>query len=148
MDMVVDIFKQLGANESLLYQFVIVVVMFYLAKFLFLNHLQAILDHREDKTVNLEGSAEKQFSEIEKIQREYKEKLGLAKNEIKSTAELKKVEITKREEAIYRNHEKQAATFLDETRKQVEAEMAEKKKLLLNEAEELATSLVEKVVKG
>ena len=63
MEMFVDIFKQLGANESLVHQFIIVVVMFFLTKFLFLNHLQRILETREDKTVNLEGDAEKQFEE-------------------------------------------------------------------------------------
>jgi len=148
MDMAVDIFKQLGADESLLYQFVIIVVMFYLTKFLFLNHLQAVLDNREDKTVNLEGSAEQQFDEIEKIQKDYKEKIQAATKDLKVSSENKKNEISKREEGTYRTHEDKANALVDDSRKKMEAEMTEKKATVLSEAEALATNLVDKVVKG
>ena len=40
MDAFVAIFQQLGANESLVYQFVIFVIVFLIAKFGFFNHLQ------------------------------------------------------------------------------------------------------------
>ena len=148
MDMVVDIFKQLGADESLVYQFVIIVVLFYLTKYLFLNHLQAILDNREDKTVNLEGAAEKQFNEIEKIQKTYKEKIQSATKDLKLSSEMKKNEITKREEATYKNHEAEANTFIEASRKELENEVNTKRESVLNEAEELASRLVDRVVKG
>ncbi len=148
MEMVVDIFKQLGANESLVHQFVIVVVMFYLTKFLFLDHLQRVLDNREDKTVNLEGSAEKQFEEITKIQNEYKEKMQSITKSLKAKSESSKTEIIKREESKYREHEKEINSFIETSRKEVEAEIKEKKDKVLEDAEQLASGLVQKMTKG
>lgn len=148
MDMIVDIIKQLGADGSLLHQFIVVVVVFYLTKFLFLDHLQAILDHREDKTVNLEGNAEKQFDEIEKIQKEYNTKLQSASKQLKEKTDQAKFTITKREEGRYRAKEEEVSSFIDDARKKLEVELAEKREKVLGEAEVLASNLVEKVTKG
>jgi F0F1-type ATP synthase membrane subunit b/b' len=148
MEMAVDIFKQLGANESLVHQFVIIVVMFYLTKFLFIDHLQKVLDTREDKTVNLEGSAEKQFEEIEKIQKEYKEKMQSVNKSLKEKTESSKNEIIKREEAKYRAQENEINTFIETSRKEIEAEINGKKDKVLEDAEQLAGGLVQKMTKG
>lgn len=148
MDMMVDILKQLGADGSLLHQLIIVIVMYFLTKFLFLNHLQAILDNREDKTVNLEGSADKQFDEIEKIQKEYKEKIQKVNKEIKADSDSRKTEIARREESKYREQEKEVNTFVEESRTKIEAEINEKKAQILSEAQQLAGNLVDKVTKG
>ena len=122
--------------------------MFYLTKFLFLNHLQAVLDNREDKTINLEGSAEKQFDEIEKIQKDYKAKIQNANKDLKSSSEKRKSEISKREEATYKTHENEANTFFEQSRKSLEAEVSQKREKVMSDAQELAASLVDKVVKG
>lgn len=148
MDTLLSVFQQLGANETLLYQFIIVVVMFFLTKFLFLNHLQAVLDTREDKTVNLEGSAEKQFDEIEKIQKEYKEKVQSATKEIKAKSDSVKAEVTKKQESKYREEEKEVNAYVEEARAKVEAELNEKKTAVLSEAEKLADDLVQKMARG
>jgi F0F1-type ATP synthase membrane subunit b/b' len=148
MDMVVDIFKQLGADASLVYQFVIIVVMFYFTKFLFLDHLQAVLDNREDKTINLEGSAEEQFIEIEKIQNNYKEQIQSATQDLKNSTESKKAEISKREETKYRTHEQKTNSLLEDARKKLESDIGEKKNIVMKEAQALATDLVDKVAKG
>ncbi|MAX66443.1 MAG: hypothetical protein QF441_15100 [Bacteriovoracaceae bacterium] len=148
MEMFVDIFKQLGANESLVHQFIIVVVMFFLTKFLFLNHLQRILETREDKTVNLEGDAEKQFEEVEKIQKEYKEKIQTANKNLKAKVDSKKAEIIKKEEEKYREQEKEVNAFIESSRKEAEQEIGQKKDKVLEDAQQLANSLVEKMTKG
>lgn len=148
MEMMVDIFKQLGADGSLVHQFVIVVVMYFLTKFLFLDHLQTVLDTREDKTVNLEGSAEKQFEEINKIQSEYKEKMQTVNKSLKEKTETAKNEIIKREESKYRAQEKEINTFIESSRKEIESEINEKKDKVLEDAEQLASGLVQKMTKG
>lgn len=148
MEMFVDIFEQLGANESLVYQFVIVVVMFFLTKYLFINHLQSILDVREDKTVNLEGDAEKQFGEIEKAKKAYKEKMQSINKSLKEKTEIAKNDIVKREESKYRSEEKEVNSYIENTRKEVESEINSKKATVLKEAEQLASNLVEKMTKG
>ena len=120
MDMVVDVLKQLGADETILHQLAIVIVMYLLTKFLFLTHLQAILDNREEKTVLLEGSAERQFDEVEKIQKEYKEKIQTVSKEIKNKTDKTKAEIAKREESKYREKEKEVNSYIDEARTKIE----------------------------
>ena len=148
MDMMVDIFKQLGANESLMYQFGIVVVMYFLTKFLFLDHLQKVLDTREDKTVNLEGNAEKQFAEIDKLQKEYKEKMLTVNKSLKEKADKSKNEIIKTHEKKYRSEEEQVNSFIEKSRKEIESEIEEKKDKIMQEAEQLASNLVQRMTKG
>ncbi len=147
MEMFVDIFKQLGANESLVHQFAIIVIMYFLTKYLFINHLQNLLEIREDKTVNLEGDAEKQFKEITKVQDEYKEKLQSANRTIKLKLDEKKSEIIKKEESVYREHELEINKFIENSRKEIEAEINTKKEKVLSEAEQLANTLVQKITK-
>ena len=148
MDMFLDIFKQLSANESLWYQFGIVIVMFFVTKFLFLNHLQEVIQKREEKTVDLDGDAEKQFEEINKIQTEYKATIQKANKEIKEKIDTEKMSIVKTHEANYRNQEKEINEFIDNSRKEVEVEIANKKNEILGQADQLSSNLVEKITKG
>ncbi|MBT4791866.1 MAG: hypothetical protein HON90_09870 [Halobacteriovoraceae bacterium] len=148
MEMFIDIFKQLGADESLVHQLVIIVVMFYLTKFLFLDHLQQVLENREEKTVSLEGTAEKQFEEINKIQSEYKKKMIKVTRELKQNSESAKTEIAKKEEAKYKSHEQEINAFVDKSRKEVAADLAVKNEKVMEEAQDLAGSLVQKIAKG
>ena len=147
MDLVLNILKQLGANESLFFQFGIVLVAFFTAKVLFIDHLQAVIERREDKTIKLEGDAEKQFDEITKIKNEYKEKIQSASKEMREKLEVNKTEIIKKEESRYRESEAEINAYFEKTRKEVEVEINEKKTEILNEAEKLASNLVKKISK-
>lgn len=148
MEMFIDIFKQLGADYTLWVQFGIIIVMFYITKFLFIDHLQNILETREDKTVNLEGNAEKKFEEINKIQDEYKVKIQSANKEVKAKIEESKMAVIKTEESKYREQEKEINAFIEKSRAEVQAEIQEKKDKVLSDAEQLASSLVQKMTKG
>ena len=127
MEMFVDIFQQLGTDKSIVHQFIIIIVMFYLTKFLFINHLHEIISKREDNTVGLEGNAEKQFEEIDKIQNEYKDKIQNANKEIKSMLDNDKMVIVKTHEAKYREQETEINKFIETSRKKIEEEINEKK---------------------
>lgn len=148
MDMVLGILKQLGANETIWQQFIIVTAMYFLAKFTFLDHLQKVIENREEKTVKLEGNAEKQFEEINKLSSEYKEKINSANKEAKAKLDSMKKEISKELEGKYREEEKSINDYIESTRKDVEADLAQKKDQVLSEAETLSISLVEKIAKG
>lgn len=148
MDMVLGILKQLGANETIWQQFIIVTAMYFLAKFTFLDHLQKVIENREEKTVKLEGNAEKQFEEINKLSSEYKEKINSANKEAKAKLDSMKKEISKELEGKYREEEKTINDYIESTRKDVEADLAQKKDQVLSEAETLSISLVEKIAKG
>lgn len=148
MDMVLGIFAQLGADKTLWYQFAIVVVMYLLSKTLFFGHLQTVLESREEKTVKLEGNAEKQFEEVNKIASEYKEKIGAATKSAREKLESEKSEITKSLEANYKAEEKKINDYIDASRKESEAKLQEQKDKILSDAEGLANTLVQKITKG
>jgi F0F1-type ATP synthase membrane subunit b/b' len=148
MDSVIAIFTQLGADQSLAYQFVIFVLTFILGKLLFFNHLQRVLETRTEKTVGLEDSAEAKFEEVNKLSQEYKEKISEANKEAKSKLTTEKSEIIKTEEKRYRDYEKDVNSQVDEARKKVLSEIDEKKEQVMNEAEGLAANLVNQITRG
>ncbi|MEX0799240.1 MAG: ATP synthase F0 subunit B [Bacteriovoracaceae bacterium] len=148
MDAVVAIFQQLGANESIIYQFVIFLIVFIVAKLVFFNHLQNILETREEKTVKLEGSAEARFEEVNKLSSEYKDKIQKANKEAKSKLESGKGAIIKVEESRYREREKEINHFIENSRNETLKDVKAKKDQVMSEAEQLASSLVQKITKG
>lgn len=148
MDSVIAIFSQLGADSSLLYQFVIFVITFILGKLLFFNHLQKVLETRTAKTVGLEDSAEAKFEEINKMSKEYKEKISQATKEARTNLDTQKTEIIKKEEARYRGIESEVNSQVDEERKKVAEDINDKKEQILNEAEGLASNLVNQLTRG
>jgi F0F1-type ATP synthase membrane subunit b/b' len=148
MDLVIGILKQLGADSTLWQQFLIVTLMYFLSKYTFLDHLQKVIETREEKTVKLEDDAEKQFEEINKLSSEYKEKITSANKSARTKLDNFKKDVSKNLEGKYRSEEKNINDFIDNSRKEVEAELAQKKDQVLSDAESLANSLVEKIVKG
>lgn len=148
MDMFIGILEQLGADKSVAYQIAIIVAMFVIAKFLFVNHLQNILETREDKTVKLEGNTEKQFAEITKIQNDYKEKIQTANKAARSKLEVSKAEIAKAQEANYKIQENEINEFIAKSRKEVEEEISGKKDEILADAQSLSANLVQKITQG
>jgi len=148
MDMGIGSLKQLGADQTLLHQFVIVILMYVIAKFTFLDHLLKVITNREEKTVKLEGNVDKQFTTINEMANEYKTKISLANKTSREKVEENKKEISKTLEEKFRSEEKVISDFVDNTRVDLEKELAVKKDVLLNEAEQLANELVQKIVKG
>lgn len=148
MDMVLGIFAQLGADKTLWYQFAIIIVMYLLSKALFFGHLQNIIESREEKTVGLEGSAEKQFEEVNKLAANYKEKVGTATKSAKAKLDSDRSEISKSLEKNYKSEEKKINDYIDESRKESEANLKVQKDKILSDAEDLASSLVQKITRG
>lgn len=143
-----DIFVQLGTDQSLLYQFAIVCIMFALSKMIFIKHMQSVIETREERTSKLEGNTEKQFEEIERIQKAYKERIQSANKEVKKQLDEGKDALTKKHESVYRAEEKVVNEFINKSKKEIESEISEKRTVVLSDAEELAKSLVNKIAKG
>lgn len=143
-----EIFAQLGVNNSLLYQTVIILVVLVISKILFLNHLEKVLVQREEKTVGLEENAEKQFEEIDKLKTQYDKKMASAHKEIKSYMDQEKQGIIKNLETKYRTEEHKVNTVLDEKRKEAQKEVESQKESILAQSDELSNLLVQKITKG
>jgi F0F1-type ATP synthase membrane subunit b/b' len=146
METFMAIFTQLGVDSSLVPQFVIILVAFVIAQFLFLGKLQNVLEVREEKTVKLENSADETIEKVQKMQVEYKAKIEEANRIALKSATEKKQNITQKYTEQYKQTEKEVNTFVDQSRNEFSKEVAGNKEKYLAEADMLAKSLVQKIL--
>ncbi len=146
MDTVKAIFAQLGVDSSLLPQFILVFLLFLIAKFLFLNHLQFVLENREEKTVKLEGHADEALEKVSRLSREYKARIDQANKDALKTLATKKAEIQNRHAEQLKKTEKEISQFVEESRQQAMAEIQASRARFLAETDSLANDLVKKIV--
>jgi len=146
METVQAIFTQLGINASLLPQFIIVVVMFCLAEFLFLGRLQNVLETREEKTVKLENAADETFEKINHMTAEYKARMDQAQNNALKISSTKKTVITQQYTDQFKNAEKDVTNFVEQSRNEFASELTAQKGKLLSEVDGLSNSLVQKIL--
>jgi F0F1-type ATP synthase membrane subunit b/b' len=146
MDTVKAIFTQLGVDSSLLPQFIIVAVIFIVAKFLFLNHLQFVLENREDKTVKLESSADQTLENVNKMAQEYKAKIDSANKESMKIISAKKAEIQTRHGETFKKTEREINQFVENSRQEFEKEIQANRGKFLGEVDTLAGDLVKKIL--
>lgn len=141
------IFQQLGVDSSFVYQFTITVIVFILAKIIFFNRLQKILDLRVEKTTKLEKNTDKQFEEIKKFTENYTSKINEAtKNSLQKINE-SKLKITKSFDEDYKKNENEINNFIALEVEKASQEISSKKEILKKEVEALADQLVAKVSK-
>jgi F0F1-type ATP synthase membrane subunit b/b' len=146
MDQVVSIFAQLSVDQSVFKLFAVVIVLFFVIKGLFLAKLQFIIETREEKTVKLEGSADSTFEKVQKLNDEYKLRTQSAQSEAQRFFSDEKEQIIKRHDSEYKNIEKDMEVFLNQSRKEIEKDINERKSDVLAKSGELAEQLVNKLV--
>ncbi len=146
METFTAIFTQLGVDNSLVPQFVIILVVFIIAQFLFLGKLQDVIETREEKTVKLESSADETIEKVQRMQSEYKMKIEEANRAALKNSTDKKQKITQTYTEQYKQTEKEVNTFVDQSRHEFTKEVAGNKDQYLAEADALAQSLVQKII--
>lgn len=146
METFTAIFTQLGVDNSLVPQFVIILVVFIIAQFLFLGKLQDVIETREEKTVKLESSADETIEKVQKMQSDYKSKIEEANRAALKNSSDKKQKITQTYTEQYKQTEKEVNTFVDQSRHEFTKEVAGNKDQYLAEADALAQSLVQKII--
>jgi len=146
METFTAIFTQLGVDNSLVPQFVIILVGFIIAHFLFLGKLQEVIETREEKTVKLESTADETIEKVQKMQTQYKVKIEEANREALKNSSEKKQKITQNYTEQYKQTEKEVAAFVDQSRNEFSKEVAGNKDKYMAEADALAQSLVQKII--
>ena len=141
-----EIFTQLGVDSSLPYQFGIIVVVFILANFIFLGKLQSVLEVREEKTIKLENAAEGTLEKASLMQNEYKLKIDDANRTALKVSTDKKQKVTQKFTDQYKQTEKEVNSLVDKSRSDFSKEIANSKEKYLAESENLAQSLVQKIL--
>ncbi len=146
METFTAIFTQLGVDSSLVPQFVIITLVFIIAQFLFLVKLQNVIETREEKTVQLESSADETIEKVQRMQTEYKAKIEDANRTALKNSTEKKQKITQKYSDQYKQTEKEVNAFVDNSRNEFTKEVAGNKDKYLAEADSLAQSLVQKIL--
>lgn len=140
------IFSQLGVDSSFLSQFIIVVVVFFLAHFLFLNQIQFILENRENKTSKTESQADETMDKVSKLMSDYKSQIDDANKQTMATLSNSKNEITRKYNEQFKKSEKEINTHIEDTRQKMLKEVDASKTKIAQEVDSLANELVKKVV--
>ncbi len=146
METFTAIFTQLGVDNSLVPQFVIILIGFILAHFLFLGKLQEVIETREEKTVKLESSADETIEKVQKMQTQYKVKIEEANREALKNSSDKKQKIAQNYTEQYKQAEKEVSAYVDQSRNEFNKEVAGNKDKYMAEADALAQSLVQKII--
>ena len=141
-----EIFTQLGVDSSLPYQFGIILAVFILANFIFLGKLQSVLEVREEKTIKLENAAEGTIEKASSMQNEYKLKIDDANRTALKVSTEKKQKVTQKFTDQYKQTEKEVNSVVDKSRSDFSKEIADSKEKYLAESENLAQSLVQKIL--
>ena len=146
METFTAIFTQLGVDSSLVPQFIIILLAFIIAQFLFLGKLQEVIETREDKTVKLESSADETIDKVHKMQIEYKAKIEEANRGALKTSTEKQQKINQKYTEKYKQIEKEVNAYVDQSRNEFIKEIASSKENYLAEADSLSNSLVQKIL--
>lgn len=142
------IIPDLGVNYTFVFQFVIVVAMFILAKIIFLDKLQFVIETREENTVKRENSAEEKFEAIDKLSNEYKDKLSVANKSATAKVNEQKATIIKKYDSTFKSKEKEINEYIDSMRIESENDIESKKDGVLAEADQLSNSLLSKFTRS
>jgi F-type H+-transporting ATPase subunit b len=142
METVLNIFLQLGVDSSVFYQFAVVAVIFVLAKVLFLDKLQNVIETREEKTTGLEAEANSNFEKIEKMGEEYKSAITDAQMKLKNEMMSEKSTFTKENEKAYKAKEAEMETYTENMKKEILAEVGATEEKISSEVDGLSDMLI------
>ena len=146
METFTAIFTQLGVDSSLVPQFIIILVAFIIAQFLFLGKLQSVIEIREEKTVKLESNADETIEKVQKMQSEYKSKIENANRSALKVSTEKKQKLVQKYTDQYKQTEKEVNAFVDQSRNDFKKEVEGNKSSYLAEADSLSQTLVQKIL--
>ena len=145
MNEIIAIFKQLGVDSTIFFQFGIFVVFFAIVKVLLFDKLQFVIELRESKTTKLEDEANRKFQDAEKLAYEYREKMNKAQQSSQEKLKAGKAEVVSRERNKYEEAQKKIIAEMESDRKTFEQELSTKKGEILSKADILASELVNKL---
>lgn len=147
MDTILVIIKALNIDQTALIQFGILLVFFNTIAPLFFEKIQAVLELRESKTTKLESKSHDVYKKAEGLADQYKAKVEKTHQDSQETIQKKKSEISNEEREILKTEENKLSDEFDQRMAKIQKEMAEKRTLVMAEADKLAGNLVEKLTK-
>ena len=147
MDKIIQIFTQLGADQSIFYQFAIFIVLFILLKTVLFNKLLFVLQTRENKTTKMEERANSKLGEAEKLARKFEEEVSTKRLEEIEKAQDLKATALKEISARKSEKEKVVQGIFEEGKQKIESEFEVTRKNTMANVSGLSNDLIEKLVK-
>jgi F0F1-type ATP synthase membrane subunit b/b' len=144
--MIIGIFQKLGVDQSIFYQFAIFIVLFAALKATFFNKLLFVIQTRESKTTKLNDEAGDKFKEAEKLSEKFDNEIQKASEEAHSKMSSIKNESLKKIMDEQKAQEAKVLAAYEEEKKAAISEVEAKREAVLQSANELSDSLVNKLV--
>ena len=147
MELVLNIFKQLGADSTFFIQLVIFVIAFIVLKFVLFEKIKKVIENREEKTTGLAQKAKEKEEEIivieDKYQREIDATQALAQNEYQGD----KIKILESQRSVIKKAEENSAAEIEKEKTGYQKELDKMSGALLGSSSDIADQLVEKFTK-
>ncbi len=137
----VDVFRKLGIDSTIIFQFIIFLATFFILKVLFFNKLLFVIEQREGKTTKLESSANDKFAEAERLASKYSDEVRETNTKAQGIYSEKKTLTIDKERARFKSVEAEVNKELDVKRTEIEKEFQIKKEALMKNADSLADDL-------
>ena len=131
---------------QLLAQFLVAVIIFLLCMRMFFSKLLWVLQERESKTTLLAKEADQIVARADQMTKSYKEKVEEVYGQAQKKAQDEKEKIIHREVQKYREEAGQINQSSEREREKVVASIRSQRALVLQEADDLADSLVDRFV--
>jgi F0F1-type ATP synthase membrane subunit b/b' len=147
MDKVIQIFTQLGADQSIFYQFGIFILLFILLKLVLFNKLLFVLETRENKTTKMEELANTKFSQADKLSKDFDEQISATRITSVEKANEEKAVAAKKMAEAKSSKEKEIQAMYTEEKSKIEANFEVTKKNVMENVSNLSQDLVAKLAK-
>ncbi|MDO9181334.1 MAG: hypothetical protein Q7U04_02955 [Bacteriovorax sp.] len=147
MDTILIILKALKIDQTVLIQFGILLVFFNILAPLLFKKIQAVLELRENKTTKLESNAHNIYKKAEELAEQYKAKVEKTHQDSQSISQKKKNDILNKEKEIIKAEETKITSEYEDRKTKIQKELAEKRTIVMAEADKLANNLVDKLIK-
>ena len=144
--MILNVFTKLGVDQTIFYQFAIVVVLYFVLKNLFFNKLKEVIVLREEKTTKLEGEANAKLQESQRMADSYKAKMDKIYLESQEKFRERKSKLAYEEKEKLDSFEDKLQHDYETHMHKLSDEMKMKKADAFKKTEELSHSLVNKLI--
>jgi F-type H+-transporting ATPase subunit b len=147
MEMIITIFKSLGVDQTVFFQFVSLIIIFILVSNLLFTRLKDVLEMREQKTVKLEGNAHFIYKKADELQEQYKAHVEKTHQENHQNSQNKKNEILKKAQDKINEAEAKFTMEYNSKKTTLLAEIKSNRERSLSEVDNLSKNLIEKLTK-
>lgn len=147
MDKIIQIFTQLGADQSIFYQFAIFIILFITLKIVLFNKLLFVLQTRENKTTKMEELANTKFSQAEKLSKQFEEEISATRVAEVEKSSQKKAEALSVISQKKAEREKEIQSIYDQGKEKIEREFEVTKAKVMENVSQLSNNLIEKLTK-